>query len=202
MAFADNLYEVVKGAVSPEVLEHCNMEFELLRRVMFITNNVEDIPQNIHTFNDDQITNSFSYYSALCFETLSQTLLPNMEEVTGKGLNPTYTYARIYYNNAEMTRHTDRPSCEYSTTVCISNDPEFGPWDIWFKSLDGKEFPIWLEPGDALIYKGDILEHWRNPYEGKRQCQAFLHYVDKFGKYRDYKYDRRPYIGLPSSYKR
>jgi len=199
MAFAENLYEVVKGAVPPAVLDHCNIEFELLKRVMYITNNIDE--SNKFALNDDQITNSFSYYSALCFETLAQTLLPKMEDVTGKSLYPTYAYARIYYNGAEMTRHTDRPSCEYSTTVCISNDPEFGPWDIWFKSLDGKEFPIWLEPGDALVYKGDILEHWRNPYGGERQCQAFLHYVDKFGKYRDYKYDRRPYIGLPASYK-
>lgn len=202
MAFKDNLYEVIRGAVPPDVLNHCDIEFELLRKVLFITNNVPDTPENIHRFNDDQITNSFSWYSALCFETLAQTLKPTMEEVTGLQLYPTYTYARIYYNGAEMARHTDRPSCEFSTTVCISNDEEFGPWDIWFKSNEGKEFPIWLEPGDALIYKGDILEHWRNPYGGKRQTQAFLHYVNKFGKYRDYKYDRRPYIGLPAEYKR
>ena len=196
MAFEENLYEVVKGAVSPEVLQHCDIEFELLKKVMYITNNVTE--ENKFAFNDEQIANSFSYYSALCFETLSQTLLPTMEKITGKKLYPTYTYARIYYEGAEMARHTDRPSCEYSTTVCISNDKNFGPWDIWFKSREGKEFPIWLEPGDALIYKGDVLEHWRNPYGGQRQCQAFLHYVDKFGKYRDYKYDRRPYIGLSS----
>lgn len=200
MAFADNLYEVVKGAVSPEVLQHCDIEFELLRKVMHITNNVSE--ENKFAFNDEQIANSFSYYSPLCFETLAQTLLPTMEEVTGKKLYPTYTYARIYYEGAEMARHTDRPSCEFSTTVCISNDPDFGAWDIWFKNLEGKEFPIWLEPGDALVYKGDILEHWRNPYAGKRQCQAFLHYVNKQGKYRDYKYDKRPYIGLPASFKR
>ena len=199
MAFEENLYEVVKGAVPEDVRKHCEIEFEMLRKVMYISNGVDE--NNVYAFNDTQISNSFSYYSALCFETLAQTLLPTMEQVTGKKLYPTYTYARIYYNNAEMTVHTDRPSCEFSTTACISNDPEFGPWDIWFKSLDGREFPIWLEPGDVLVYKGDVLPHWRNPYGGQRQCQAFLHYVDKFGKYRDYKYDRRPYIGLPACFK-
>jgi hypothetical protein len=200
MAFAENLYEVVKGAVSPDILKFCQIEFEMLRKVMYITNGRNEADK--FAFNDNQITNSFSHYSALCFETLSQILLPKMQEVTGKKLYPTYTYARIYYNQAEMTIHTDRPSCEYSTTVCIENDPDFGPWEIWFKSLEGKEFSIDLEPGDALVYKGDILEHWRTPYQGQRQMQAFLHYVDKFGPHRDYKYDRRAYTGLPADFKR
>jgi hypothetical protein len=33
---------------------------------------------------------------------------------------------------------------------------------------------------------------------GERQTQAFLFYVDKFGKYKDHKYDRRECLGLPS----
>lgn len=200
MAFAENLYEVVKGAVSQDHLAMCRIQFDMLRKNMYIINNRDESITN--AFNDDQIANSFSYYSAHCFEALSAILLPTMERVTGKKLYPTYTYARYYYNQAEMAIHTDRPSCEFSTTVCIENDEEYGPWEIWFKSLEGKEFSIDLEPGDALIYKGDILEHWRTPYQGHRQLQAFLHYVDKFGKYRDYKYDRRPYIGMSADFKR
>lgn len=198
MAFSENLYEVVRGVVSPEILNFCNTEFEILKGAMYQYKNAD--PRNLFACNDEQVTNSFSHYSALCFETLSQLLLPKMEEVTGKQLYPTYTYARIYYNGAEMTRHTDRPSCEYSTTVCISNDKDFGPWDIWFEGLNGKQFPVWMEPGDALIYKGDILPHWRNTYGGQRQLQAFLHYVDKFGKHRDYKYDHRPCLGYNKDY--
>jgi hypothetical protein len=151
--------------------------------------------ENKFMFGDSQVTNSFAYYSAACFETLSVQMLPMMEEVTGKKLYNTYTYARIYYKGAIMTEHTDRPSCEFSTTVNISVDPE--PWEIWFDNLKGERFPIFLEPGDLIVYKGDILPHWRDEYKGERQTQAFLHYVDKFGNYRDYKYDHRPYLGFP-----
>jgi hypothetical protein len=99
-----------------------------------------------------------------------------------------------------MAEHTDRPSCEYSCTLNVSIDPE--PWEIWFEDLEKKRFPVTLHPGDLIVYKGDILNHWRLPYEGNRQTQAFLHYVDKFGNHRDYKWDHRVYLGLPADYKR
>ena len=118
-----------------------------------------------------------------------------MEELTDKKLYNTYTYARIYYTGATMAVHTDRPSCEFSATINISVDPE--PWEIWFDNLKGDRFPILLNPGDLIVYKGDILPHWRDEYKGERQTQAFLHYVDKFGNYRDYKFDHRPYLGMP-----
>jgi alkylated DNA repair dioxygenase AlkB len=148
-------------------------------------------------FGDIQVTNSFSYYSALCFEALSLQLQPLVEEVTGKKLYPTYTYARIYYNGATMAIHKDRPSCQFSATVNISIDEE--PWEIWFETLTGEHKAVKLYPGDMIVYKGDILNHWRDAYQGQRQTQAFLHYVDKNGPYRDYKFDQRPYLGTPAS---
>jgi hypothetical protein len=195
MAFNDNLYEIVRGAV-PEVLtKHCNAEFELLRKTMYLRKNISE--HNKFAFGDSQVPQSFAYYSALVFETLSETLRPTVESVVGKPLYSTYSYARIYYTGATMAPHTDRPSCEYSTTICMSNDPE--PWEIWFETKEKQEIAIYLEPGDMLVYKGDVLNHWRNEYMGNRQCQAFLHYVDKFGKYRDFKNDGRIHTGIPKN---
>ena len=193
MSFKDNLYEVVRGAVQPQLVEHLDLEFELLKRVTYMKGGQSE--ENKFMFGDTQVTNSFAYYSAACFESLSVQMLPMMEEITGKKLYNTYTYARIYYKGAVMKEHTDRPSCEFSTTVNISVDPE--PWEIWFDNLKGERFPIFLEPGDLIVYKGDILPHWRDEYKGERQTQAFLHYVDKFGNYRDYKFDHRQYLGMP-----
>jgi hypothetical protein len=193
MSFKDNLYEVVRGAIQPQLLEHLDLEFELLKRVTYMKGGQSE--ENKFMFGDSQVTNSFAYYSASCFESLSVQLMPLMEKITDKELYNTYTYARIYYNGAVMKEHTDRPSCEFSTTINISVDPE--PWEIWFDNLKGDRFPISLNPGDLIVYKGDILPHWRDEYTGERQTQAFLHYVDKFGKYRDYKWDHRPYLGFP-----
>jgi hypothetical protein len=193
--FATDLYEVVRGAVPPEQLQHMDIEFELIKKLQYMQGGQSE--ENKFMFGDSQVTNSFAYYSALCFEALSLQLQPLMEEITGKKLYPTYTYARIYYNGATMAIHKDRPSCQFSSTVNISIDEE--PWEIWFETLNGEHKAVKLWPGDLIVYRGDTLNHWRDAYQGQRQTQAFLHYVDKNGNYRDYKWDHRPYIGTAAN---
>ena len=193
--FATDLYEVVRGAVPPEQLQHMDIEFELIKKLQYMQGGQSE--ENKSMFGDSQVTNSFAYYSALCFEALSLQLQPLMEQITGKELYPTYTYARIYYNGATMAIHKDRPSCQFSSTVNISIDED--PWEIWFETLNGEHKAVKLWPGDLIVYKGDTLNHWRDAYQGQRQTQAFLHYVDKNGNYRDYKWDHRPYIGTAAN---
>ena len=193
--FATDLYEVVRGAVPPEQLQHMDIEFELIKKLQYMQGGQSE--ENKFMFGDSQVTNSFAYYSALCFEALSLQLQPLMEQITGKKLYPTYTYARIYYNGATMAIHKDRPSCQFSSTVNISIDED--PWEIWFETLNGEHKAVKLWPGDLIVYKGDTLNHWRDAYQGQRQTQAFLHYVDKNGNYRDYKWDHRPYLGTASN---
>ena len=195
MSFEDNLYEVVRGAIHPQLLEHLDLEFELIKKITYFKGKQNE--ENKFIFGDVQVKNSYAYYAAPCFEALSIQLLPLMEQITCKKLYSTYTYARIYYTGAMMAVHTDRPSCEFSTTINISVDPT--PWEIWFDNLKGDRFPISLNPGDLIVYKGNILPHWRDEYKGERQTQAFLHYVDKFGKYSDQKFDHRLHLGLPSA---
>ena len=39
------------------------------------------------------------------------------------------------------------------------------PWSIWVKNDQG-EIAVDLEPGDAMVYKGCEIEHWREPVHG------------------------------------
>lgn len=57
--------------------------------------------------------------------------------------------------------------------------------------MQEQDVGVELEPGDALIYLGSRMKHWREPYEGERQYQMFLHYVFKDGKYADLAFDER-----------
>ena len=196
MSFKENKYEVIRSVISKDLAEFLDLEFELIKNVAFAREGV-DPETNPCAFGDDQVSKSFAYYSPFCFEALSCALNNVMNEATGKILYPTYTYARIYYKNAEMKIHKDRPSCQYSATINLSNEPE--PWDIWFKTEEGKDIAIALHPGDMIVYKGTDLEHWRDPNPNDRVSQAFLHYVDANGEYADYRYDKRPYLGFPSN---
>lgn len=180
-------YKVVKGALSKDALGVIKHAFQITKNVDYFLNNV-DINNSV-AFGDSQYQNSYSAYGHHVCEALMLQLQPLIEGETGKKLLPTYSYARIYWKGSELVKHTDRPSCEYSISICI--DYKDKPWDIYF---DGECFT--LEPGDLVIYKGCEVEHWRLPYEGKEQTQVFLHYVDADGPHRNNHLDGRPMLGL------
>ena len=201
MAFKEDSYEVVRNAITEELVIFINSEFELLRKLTYMTRGLHpDDEENRYTFNDTTSEKCFGQYSPFCTETLMLFLHKKAEEVTGKNLLPAYSYARQYYKGATMGWHTDRYSCEYSITICLSR-PEDLPYPIWFetKTLPKKDVEIILNPGDMIVYKGAELPHWRLEYQGERMTQAFLHYVDADGPHSNRLFDTRPYLGYPSS---
>jgi len=55
----------------------------------------------------------------------------------------------------------------------------------------GDTTSIILDEGDAVIYRGCELPHWREAYnEGTKLAQVFLHYVDANGKFTEWKDDK------------
>jgi hypothetical protein len=95
----------------------------------------------------------------------------------------------MYTKFADLKKHKDRPSCEISVTVMIDSDGT--NWPIF---IDGTK--IDLEPGDAAIYLGCEVEHWRETFDGDWHAQAFLHYVDQDGPNKDYKFDKHRGLGI------
>jgi len=136
-------------------------------------------------------------------ETILEATLPYMEQYTGLNLITTYAYLRLYQYGDELPYHSDRFSCEISTTMFLGHnieniDKNLYPdyyWPIFLKNNKG-EFSISLKPGDMLIYKGVKLPHWREKFIGNNHAQVFLHYND-INKINSNLYDGRPGLGLP-----
>jgi len=158
------------------------------------------------TFTDQQAPGDFSKYGDPIFDTLLSLSLEQIQTLTGRDLVPTYTYHRLYTLGTELKRHSDRPSCEISTTLCLGYDnsnvdaktyPDWD-WPMFIKEPNGKEIPVHMKPGDMIIYRGCELEHWREPLWGNNHAQVFLHYNEKGGQY-DIPYDGRPLLGMPGS---
>jgi hypothetical protein len=122
-------------------------------------------------------------------ENVLSGLVPRVEELSGKQLHPTYSFVRIYRRGDRLERHRDRPSCEVSVSVNLGSDSEC-PWPLWIAGPCGEK-AAHLGPGDALLYRGNDCEHWREPFEGSDWTQLFLHYVEKQGQHADLAYDRR-----------
>ena len=138
---------------------------------------------------DSQVPGTPSSYGDFMLDGLLVDLLPEVERATGLALFPTYSYFRMYKHGDALAKHTDRPACEISVTLCLGFEAE-KPWPIWIDGPQG-ESSVSLKPGDGLIYRGTECPHWRAEFEGTRQAQVFLHYVDQKGPCADWKFDKR-----------
>ena len=134
---------------------------------------------NLSAFDLKQNNNGDTfYYGDAITDSLMLKKQKLMEQETGKKLLATYSFWRMYTKFAILEKHKDRPSCEISVTVNIGSDVD---WPI---HVDGKA--ISLKPGDAVIYLGQEVEHWREEFQGDWCAQVFLHYVDANGVNKEY----------------
>jgi len=213
MSFKDKKYIVIRNAISHE-LANFAYNYLLLKREavswMHKNNYISKFTPGFGKWNDKQVPNTYSCYGDMFMETLIMKVLPIMQQRTDMNLIPCYTYTRIYKKGDILKRHSDRPSCEISTTLNLGGDP----WTIFLdptgqKTVINEEkqiikpnapegISIDLEPGDMLVYSGCELEHWREPFEGEHCAQVFLHYNNVDGPFgTQNKFDKRPLLGIP-----
>jgi hypothetical protein len=145
---------------------------------------------NTNSFDYGQGTNKDThFYADPIMESLMLSKMSKVEEATGLQLLPTYSFWRMYTYLSDLKKHKDRESCEISVTVMIGSSGE--EWPIYMD-----ENKVTLEKGDAVIYRGMEVEHWREEYQGDWHSQVFLHFVDKNGPNVDFKFDKRIYLGI------
>ena len=197
-----NGYQILKEAVTKDVATFAYNYFRIKREVLITfkkENYISPYSNDWGCFNDGQAPGSFSHYGDIAMETLLIMVQPLIEKKIKTQLTPTYAYARIYNNASELKKHKDRFSCEISCTMNLGGDHK---WPIYLKK-NKKDIPVYLNPGDLLIYKGQEIEHWRNPYLGQEYAQVFLHYNDvSTTKAAKNIYDTRKHLGLPATFKK
>jgi len=209
--FKNNHYIKIEKFISTELANYLyDYVKDAANRLVYAEENIDNYDKNVFgAFDDIQAPGDYSKYGDLVFDTLLARKLPEMEILTGKKLIPTYSYHRLYTTNTELKRHKDRPSCEISTTLCLGYNTSNlhnrnWNWPMFVGPKTGEKgttgTPIYMEPGDMIIYRGCELEHWREPYIGLNHAQVFLHYNEKNGPY-NIKYDGRPILGLPAVFK-
>lgn len=161
----------------------------------FETNVLKDYCRIRHRLNKSlfDTVQSNNFDTGIYADPLMESLLVNknshMEKLTGLSLKPTYSFWRMYTKFADLEPHKDRESCEISVTINLGGDSQW-PFFVDKKSFD-------LEPGDAIIYLGKEIPHWREEFKGDWYAQSFLHYVDANGPYKEYWKDKRIKWGTP-----
>ena len=183
--FQNNSYVLVKGFYKPE-------ELDTISR--YLENALKRYPENNQGGKEND-SSQFSWYADPLVEVILKNSVPDVEAATGLQLDPTYSFTRVYQKGDELKPHVDRPACEISVTSHIATVGK--PWPIYMKA-PGKEPTVhYLEPGDACIYRGCEVTHWRDKaVDTDFNVQVMLHYVDKNGPNAGYKFDKRASLGL------
>lgn len=171
----NNNYVVLRKFIEPHEAKHLAERFEL-----------DAVSKNFK--GDSQCPNSYARYNYRHFVHLLCSKTKELSDLYQGKLLPTYSYARIYLEGGTLNRHTDRQACEVSVTLCLQKNSD---WPIYIKKPDDSVVSFELEPGDALIYRGCVAEHWRDVYSGDKHTQVFLHYVDLEGPNMQHYFDRQ-----------
>lgn len=162
----------------------------------YLENSLKRYPENNQGGNPNE-SSKISWYADPLIETVLLNSLPEMETITGSKLFPSYSYTRVYTKGDELKPHIDRPACEVSVTCHVATVGK--PWPIWMQAPGSEPSKHYLEPGDACVYHGCQVKHWREPAtETDVNVQFMLHYVKQDGSNADHKFDRRQGLGLPS----
>jgi hypothetical protein len=135
---------------------------------------------------DDHVQSAFSFWGDTTIDALLTGLSSRIGALVGRPLLPTYGYGRIYTSGDRLAPHRDRAACEVTATIHLGSDGGAPP-------------PICLEPdcafaqhpGDAVIFLGDQITHWRDTYRGRSFGQMFLNYVYGDGSRATLVYDGR-----------
>jgi len=215
-SFKKNGFLVIKKVIDPKVANFVYNYFLMKKQVAQTfcnTKYISPFEASWGVFGDQQCPQTYSHYADIAMETLLLGALPAVEEHIKLKLSPTYSYARVYTHGNELKRHKDRFSCEISATVnlggtiwpiYIEPNPRKGTYkSAQYVPSNSKGIKVSLNPGDMLIYKGEKLEHWREPFKGEDCVQVFLHYNNKKTKgSQENLFDSRLHLGLPAWFKR
>jgi len=183
-------YHILKGFLSKDEVEHCNKRFELyLERGIMYSDDTSEL--SCGTMFDDYV----------------EAKRHLVEEAFGKSLYSNYGYGRQYSKGEDLPLHVDRNGCEITMTITINKSEPNDNWPIYYQtacrpvhemydlmSLPGNfrnDNAAFLEPGDALVYYGMTVPHWRAPLHYDWHRQVFLHYVEQDGRYKDWKWQKR-----------
>jgi hypothetical protein len=125
---------------------------------------LEHVAEGRTTLHNDPVAQFFQAQAARVVSSLS-----------GEKNEPSFTFFMIYFRGAVLRRHVDRKQCAWNMSVQISQGAK--PWPFYFE-VEGKPHEILLAPGDAVLYSGTRIPHWRDALDEESQTIMTLHFVD------------------------
>lgn len=137
--------------------------------------------RGFYSLGDEQVRRRFACHNEDVARFIHRQATYAASDIARVVLKPSYAYFVSYVAGADLEKHYDREQCEYSITTCIDATPEpegESPWPIELENWEGTT-KIHQALGDALLYRGRSVAHWRERLpRGQTSTSLLLHYVD------------------------
>jgi hypothetical protein len=128
---------------------------------------------------DDHMPTALSFWGDSTLDAFHLTVLPKVEAVAAGPLFPTYCYARVYNHGDTLHRLHDREACEIVASIHLGHRG-VAPRPICFATGQVVE----QAPGDAVVFHGALIDHWRDTFLGENFGQIFMNFVRADGPHR------------------
>jgi hypothetical protein len=111
---------------------------------------------------------------------IQHAMVARLSELLGAPVQPSYTWVFRYQPGAALPRHRDRRACRWNVSVCVDVEAADGSDSLdWPLCFEGAA-PINLAVGEAVLYSGQALAHWRDELPAETAAtMLLLHYVDE-----------------------
>ncbi|MDR3479035.1 MAG: hypothetical protein P4M14_13520 [Gammaproteobacteria bacterium] len=134
--------------------------------------------QNVGRGNldDGQVPGSPSFYQDKEVVLLQAKCMEAIQSAIQVKLLTVFCYHRVYRAGAILKAHKDSSRAQISASVNLGQKGE--PWDLWLLDYEENTRKITLNPGDALVYHGSKLMHWREKLVSSDfVSQVMFHFV-------------------------
>jgi hypothetical protein len=143
---------------------------------------------------------AYDRYADNVYQDILYEKVPFIEHLVDNVVYPTYQVCRVYKKGGGCLPHVDRHSCEIGVSLFVGVTSDVYKSHLSIKNYVGETHKVELQEGDAVVYMGCDLEHWRSPIGQQSQerpsegvdwkmIQSFFHYVRRGGAYEKYAYD-------------
>jgi hypothetical protein len=103
-----------------------------------------------------------------------------IRQVTGASVVPSFSYVSRYLAGTKLDRHVDRDQCHFTLSCLIDSKHglDLGRSSPLHLESRGKTREVRLELGEAIVYEGRKVPHWREVMRpGEEQTTLLLFYV-------------------------
>lgn len=126
---------------------------------------------------DAQVERRFGRHNEPVAASLHRQLTAFVSDIAGQRVKPAYCYVSAYRGAAILRPHLDRLQCDFTVSVVVDLNACAREWPLRLLTGMGAR-SVKLKAGDAVIFRGCELPHWRG--RGRSDAQAtmiLLHYV-------------------------